>query len=55
MVRLGNEISGIRSMGRRVSEMAPRRTITADSMYIVTGRWMAMRGMLMARIPRQSS
>jgi hypothetical protein len=30
--------SGIRSTGRRVSEIAPRSTITALSMNIVTGR-----------------
>src|SRR5688500_14072632 len=37
-------MSGIRSTGRRVSEMAPSRMITMLVMNIVTGRSIAMRG-----------
>ncbi len=46
-VRLGNDRSGSRSTGSRTSEIAPSSTITALIMNIVTGRSMAVRGMLM--------
>jgi hypothetical protein len=35
---LGNSVSGIRSTGSRVSEMAPSSTMTKLIMNIVTGR-----------------
>jgi hypothetical protein len=37
-------VSGIRSTGRRVNEMPPSRMMTMEIMNIVTGRWMANRG-----------
>src|SRR6187455_2369155 len=43
---LGYDTSGIRSTGRRARDTAPIRTITPESMNIVTGRSIAKRGML---------
>jgi hypothetical protein len=39
-------MSGIRSTGSLESEIAPSSTITNEIMNIVTGRLMAIRGML---------
>ena len=46
-VRLGNVRSGSRSTGRPTSEIEPSSTMTALIMNIVTGRSIAVRGMLM--------
>ena len=46
-VRLGNVRSGSRSTGSWTSEIEPSSTITALIMNIVTGRSMAVRGILM--------
>jgi hypothetical protein len=51
-VSVGCSNSGIKSTGSRVSEMAPSSVITALIMNIVTGRWMAKRGMLMATLEK---
>ena len=45
-VMLGNSLSGIRSTGSLVSEIPPSSITTRQIMNIVTGRWMARRGML---------
>src|SRR5688500_443285 len=39
-------VSGIRSTGRRVNEIAPNRMMTMLIMNMVTGRSIAIRGML---------
>src|SRR5688572_559225 len=48
-------VSGIRSTGRRVNEMAPSRMMTMLIMNIVTGRSIAIRGMLIRFVRPKSS
>ena len=43
---VGCSISGIRSTGSRLSEITPSSVMTPLIMNIVTGRWIAKRGML---------
>ena len=52
---LGKVTSGIRSTGSRTSEIAPSSTMTLHSMYMVIGRSMAVRGMLIRSVSADST